>query len=601
MKKNITINLFGQLYAIDEDACNLLEQYLDNMKRYFARREGGDEIADDIEHRVAELFSVLKSDGVEAISVEHVRDIIRRVGNPEEMDNEELSGNGGTADTKPDNEDAPHGETATPPPAGEKSSERCRRRLYRDPQDRMLGGVMSGLCHYFGANDPLPWRIIMVILAFFSLNVAGILYLVAWALVPQAVTAEQRLQMCGKPVNPQTLSEEVMRGAQRGVSYLGSSEFQSDARGCLGTLLSLLVFLLKIGCLFFVGICLVVMLAFTALLVFGTFGGAATLVSYGIFDADSIGVLQQFHGITPMLWGIAISTLICGGIVIYALVRSFIRRPGDRALSAGTRVALTVIAVLCGATAITLTTLSAIAVEHAESVRYRKENTRNGVYLDKYQRERLESEGWQVKSLLNCDEDGHIWESTKSLTDEDGRCDYMLFEREDGRKNMRVHLERTEERAAGVYHLEAIGFSKGTGAYVFARTDSGNVVAASFPVDDTSGHGNMRNLADSVLGGIDYLKNGSARHVSIRLPGVSIDVDDDSASVNGADVSVSRGRVKGWSFVRSGSFYHKGGPVVLGTTNIPGVVGKEGSASGPYKYGLLDIRLVSDGAGSVVK
>ena len=56
MKKNITVNLFGQLYAIDEDAYSLLEQYLQNMKRYFATREGGDEIADDIEHRVACLL-----------------------------------------------------------------------------------------------------------------------------------------------------------------------------------------------------------------------------------------------------------------------------------------------------------------------------------------------------------------------------------------------------------------------------------------------------------------------------------------------------------------------------------------------------------------
>ena len=54
MKKNINVNFFGTLYAIDEDACKLLESYLANMKSYFAKREGGDEIADDIEHRVAE-------------------------------------------------------------------------------------------------------------------------------------------------------------------------------------------------------------------------------------------------------------------------------------------------------------------------------------------------------------------------------------------------------------------------------------------------------------------------------------------------------------------------------------------------------------------
>ena len=53
MKKNITINMFGQLYAIDEDAYELLERYLSSMKRYFSDKEGGEEIADDIEHRVA--------------------------------------------------------------------------------------------------------------------------------------------------------------------------------------------------------------------------------------------------------------------------------------------------------------------------------------------------------------------------------------------------------------------------------------------------------------------------------------------------------------------------------------------------------------------
>lgn len=107
MKKNITVNLFGTLYAIDDDACKLLEQYLDNMRSYFSKREGGDEITDDIEHRVAELFSELKTNGVEAISIEHVRDIIQRIGNPEQMDES-------TATNESDAQQSTH---ATPPPA----------------------------------------------------------------------------------------------------------------------------------------------------------------------------------------------------------------------------------------------------------------------------------------------------------------------------------------------------------------------------------------------------------------------------------------------------------------------------------------------------
>ena len=86
MKKNININLFGTLYAIDEDACTLLENYLDNMRSYFAKRDGGDEIYDDIEHRVAEHLWSLKESGMSAIDIDTVKQIISSIGNPDEME-----------------------------------------------------------------------------------------------------------------------------------------------------------------------------------------------------------------------------------------------------------------------------------------------------------------------------------------------------------------------------------------------------------------------------------------------------------------------------------------------------------------------------------
>ncbi|MDE6439135.1 MAG: hypothetical protein K2L62_05730, partial [Muribaculaceae bacterium] len=88
MKRNITVNLFGTLYPIDEDAYALLDNYLQNMRGYFSRQTDGREIADDIEARVAELMSELRSSGVNAINIEHVEEIIRRVGNPEQLDND---------------------------------------------------------------------------------------------------------------------------------------------------------------------------------------------------------------------------------------------------------------------------------------------------------------------------------------------------------------------------------------------------------------------------------------------------------------------------------------------------------------------------------
>ena len=75
MKKNISINICGTIYAIDEDAYQLLENYLQSMKNYFRNEEGGDEIADDIEHRVAELLWEYKEKGMTAVNIETVKEM----------------------------------------------------------------------------------------------------------------------------------------------------------------------------------------------------------------------------------------------------------------------------------------------------------------------------------------------------------------------------------------------------------------------------------------------------------------------------------------------------------------------------------------------
>ena len=85
MKKNININLFGTLYNIDEDAYNLLENYLNSMQRYFNRQEGGEEVADDIEHRVAELLWKKREAGMTAVDINVVKEIIDTIGSAEDI------------------------------------------------------------------------------------------------------------------------------------------------------------------------------------------------------------------------------------------------------------------------------------------------------------------------------------------------------------------------------------------------------------------------------------------------------------------------------------------------------------------------------------
>ena len=76
MKKNITINLCGRLFQIDEDAYEMLQHYIESLRASFGKEEGGEEIANDIEERIAELFDELKASGVEAITIDHVKDVI---------------------------------------------------------------------------------------------------------------------------------------------------------------------------------------------------------------------------------------------------------------------------------------------------------------------------------------------------------------------------------------------------------------------------------------------------------------------------------------------------------------------------------------------
>ena len=75
MKRNITINMCGRLFAIDEDAYEVLSTYETSLRRYFQGREGGDEIADDLEERMAELLEELRGDD-EAVSIQHVQEVI---------------------------------------------------------------------------------------------------------------------------------------------------------------------------------------------------------------------------------------------------------------------------------------------------------------------------------------------------------------------------------------------------------------------------------------------------------------------------------------------------------------------------------------------
>lgn len=149
MKKTLTVNLGGTVFHIDEDAYRLLDNYLCNLKLHFRRQAGADEIVNDIELRISELFLEKLTAGSQVITITDVEEVINRMGKPEEMETgtEEntASGSGNTKGAFGEgygsgswNGDNNSSYTST------------RRRLYRNPDDKMLGGVIGGLSVYLG-------------------------------------------------------------------------------------------------------------------------------------------------------------------------------------------------------------------------------------------------------------------------------------------------------------------------------------------------------------------------------------------------------------------------------------------------------------------
>ncbi len=190
MNQTININLAGMIFHVDENAFALLNDYIERLKRIFEPREGGNEIVQDVESRMAELFQEMLSDSKEVISEENVKQVIATLGNPE--------------DYVDDDEDS---EEAYKNTASSTEDKKMPKRLFRNPDDKILGGVASGLAAYFGM-DPVWVRLIIV--ALFLFNGIGLIpYIILWIVIPEASTTAEKLQMKGEPINLSNIEKSV--------------------------------------------------------------------------------------------------------------------------------------------------------------------------------------------------------------------------------------------------------------------------------------------------------------------------------------------------------------------------------------------------------
>lgn len=206
MKKVININFQGRVIPIEESAYDELKQYVESLRRFFANEEGKDEIINDIEGRIAELFGEILKKGSTCISDEDVAGIIASMGRPEDFEGEEnkvqsqLGGNSGSQQQS-------HSKSSS-------SFEgfQTRDRVHRNEADKFLGGVCSGLAAYFRI-DPSIVRLIFV-LFMFSGGAGFLLYILLWIILPakalQPVASTRRLYR-----NP---DEKVVAGVAGGIA-----------------------------------------------------------------------------------------------------------------------------------------------------------------------------------------------------------------------------------------------------------------------------------------------------------------------------------------------------------------------------------------------
>ena len=198
MKKTFSINLNGIVFNIDEDAYDKLHLYLSSIERHFSKEEERKEIIVDIEARLAEIFSGKIKPTKQVINVDDVDDVIRMMGQPGDFADEE-------SEEIPKEDPLYH---------------KKYRRMYRDPDSRVIGGVCSGLSAYFGI-DPVFLRLIFLI-AFFGFGVGLLIYLILWIVLPEARTTAQKLEMRGEKVNVSNIGNFVkdeFNNMKRNISF----------------------------------------------------------------------------------------------------------------------------------------------------------------------------------------------------------------------------------------------------------------------------------------------------------------------------------------------------------------------------------------------
>lgn len=219
MKPTTRVSIGGLAFNLDEDAYRVLDDYLKALRKHFSNSPESNEIIGDIESRLSELLQMRVNNPDGVVSMSDALDIIKIMGSPkdfEEADKEDAGENTNSVDS-----DSRANTSDT--------DSRFRKKLFRDTDNKIIGGVCSGLGHYFRV-DPIVMRLMFVGIFLFlfwvgnsnpSCMVVVFTYIILWIVMPAARSFTQKLSMAGADPSIQNIENRSQVAASP--RYRGSS------------------------------------------------------------------------------------------------------------------------------------------------------------------------------------------------------------------------------------------------------------------------------------------------------------------------------------------------------------------------------------------
>jgi len=298
MNKTVNINLGGMVFHIDEDAYLKLSRYFEAIKKQLSDSDGKDEIMSDIEIRFSELFSEKLKTDKQVISMKDLDEVIAIMGEPQDyrLDDGEEASQSTSHSTK-------------------------SKKLYRDKDEGIVGGVLAGLGHYIGV-DKVWLRVLFLILVIFY-GTGILLYIILWIVMPEAKTTSEKLEMKGETVNISNIEKKVREEfdnlsekvnnidyekyknqAQRGAKKVGDSvgDFFIGFFTIIGKIIGVFIILFAIGALVSLLIALI------------------TLGSTEYFQLPWMGISEAFNYSEIPVWALIILFFFAIGIPFVALL-----------------------------------------------------------------------------------------------------------------------------------------------------------------------------------------------------------------------------------------------------------------------------------------